>query len=118
MGMIPKTTKEEIKIVGGLSLARIVGAVMILIFSTSVGETIVASKLVIPFTAYLLILYMILTSKSSNPKKTFAVAMIDYFKYLFTNKEYTRESSGRKEDIVAYDHTEAQSQIEEIIEEA
>ncbi len=114
MGMIPKTTKESIKLIGNFSMERIFGAVVVIIFCTSIGSLIVADKLVIPFTAYLLILYMILTSKTKNPKKIYVVSMLDSFKYLLSNKEYRASDKDNNNKEVIVDDTQVEEQLDEL----
>lgn len=126
MGLMPKSITKEIKLFGGMSMMRIMGLVVVVSFVTGISEFLVIDKLKLPFTLYCIVNYLILTSRTSNPKKVFAVAMIDGFKFMFSPKTlYGNGSSMYKElkkggdtdDEIEIDQAEAENQLQEIYQE-
>ena len=107
MGLVPKTTKSEVKFFGGLTLSKIIGIVACggagLVFGAALP-----SALQILLSVVLVILFFICTAKApSNPKKTFIKGLFEWLTYLFSKKRYygtnTEEYSDleRREEINA-----------------
>ena len=98
MGMIPKKTRAQNKVLKGLTAMRFMGLMMTIILSTMLGSFI-GGWLKFLFIAFCIIIFFILTSKSpTNPNKSFAKGTAEYLSFLFdikkmvgsSNKEYKR----------------------------
>ncbi|MBR1751879.1 MAG: hypothetical protein IJ740_18995 [Ruminococcus sp.] len=99
MGMIPKKTKAEIKIVKGLTAARLLGLMMVLMSATLVGQFI-GGLLQWAFVAFAVVVYFILTGRSpTDPGKTFFRGLIDFINFKFDVKDMIGPSSPDHVDI-------------------
>ena len=89
MGLVPKQTKTEVKISGGLTLYRTFGLIVTTMLAAMVGSTIVYSKLLLPFIIFCIAVYLILTSKSpSNPNKKFYKGLIEFLTFKKNVKKF------------------------------
>lgn len=70
MALVPKATKAENKMMFGLSFMRLMGFVMALMLSVSVGDMFVHSSFRLLFTIYCVVMYLILNLQAPhNPKR-------------------------------------------------
>lgn len=70
MGLVPKATKAENKMAFGLSFVRLMGFVMTLMLSVSVGDSYVHTSFRLLFTIFCCVMYLILNLPAPhNPKR-------------------------------------------------
>lgn len=71
MGMIPTTTKAEVKVFAGHGGPWLIGALLALMLAQGIGQQTVHAYFRIPFIGFALIMYLILQKKApSNPDRT------------------------------------------------
>lgn len=98
MGMIPKKTRAQNKVLKGLTAIRFMGLVMTIMLSAMLGS-VIGGWLKFLFIAFCVTAFFVLTAKSpTDPNKSFAKGIVTYLLYLFdiksmvgsSNKEYKR----------------------------
>lgn len=99
MGLVPKTTKSEVKFFGGLTMSKIIGIVACggagLVFGAALP-----SALQILLSVVLIILFFICTSKApSNPKKTFIKGLLEWLTFLFCKKRFYGVNTSEYADL-------------------
>ncbi len=118
MGMIPKTTKTETKAVFGMTMQRLMGAVMTMVASFMIGRIFVHSSLNTLFIVVCVGMYFLLNASApGNPRKRLWQGLILFIKdrmspryYLsIIGYAYERQKGG---DIIVQDqapqiHTES-----------
>lgn len=82
MGMIPKTTNAEVKVVAGKGMMWLTGLVMTFVLANSIGNQFVHAKFRLLFMVYAVIVYLVLQSKSpSNPERPIWQGLIIWLQY-------------------------------------
>lgn len=91
--LIPKTTKQEVKIMNRLSLNKIISLVLTLVIASLVGNA-VHTYLRLPFIAFCGVINLILGAKApSNPTKSFWKGLLEYYSFVITRKKlYSTQS--------------------------
>jgi hypothetical protein len=89
MGLVPKAIKEENKQIFGASLNLLLGFMVTLLLSNSIGNTSVHSWFRVPFIIYCLAIYVLLNFKApGNPKKHVWQGMIIWFVDLSSPRKF------------------------------
>jgi NhaP-type Na+/H+ or K+/H+ antiporter len=89
MGMIPKTTKSDIKIFNNISVKKLAGFFMTFLLSYMLGS-IIFEKMSVQFLfmGFALVVYLICMCKSpTNPDKVFILGLVDFLRFKFTKKK-------------------------------
>ena len=90
MGMIPKSTKAEIKIVAGQSMQWLMGGVITLMLSTSLNQQCVHASFQIPFTICCMGFYVLLQRPApSNPTRKTWQGLALWLIHLRASKHYS-----------------------------
>ena len=88
-GVVPKRTKTAITVVKGLDTTRFFGLIFIFFIGTLIGGIFGDGIVKYIFTAFCIVVFFILTSKSpTNPTKPFYMGLILFVKYMCHNKIY------------------------------
>ena len=88
MGIIPKQTKAENKLMWGFTLNRMIGLLVTIMVSSILAKA-VHRYLVVPFMIFCVIIYLFTQMKSpTNPKKKFISGLKEYALYLSAPKKY------------------------------
>lgn len=94
MGLVPKTTKAEVKIFGGFSIVRIFGIVLSGGAGIIIGAVLPYQWLQIVLSVFFVILFFILSGKApSNPTQNFARGMSNMFRYALRRKKFYGDTS-------------------------
>lgn len=94
MGLVPKTTKAEVKIFGGFSIVRIFGIVLSGGAGIIIGAVLPYQWLQIILSVFFVILFFILSGKApSNPTQNFARGMSNMFRYFLRRKKFYGDTS-------------------------
>lgn len=94
MGLVPKTTKAEVKVFGGFSMVRIFGIILSAGVGIMLGIVLPYDWLQIVLSAFFVILFLILSGKApSNPKQNFARGMSNMFRYFLSRKKFYGDTS-------------------------
>lgn len=99
MGLVPKTTKAEVKFFFGLTLQRIIICVLVMMISLSAAQSVTDNLIVqVALSVIAVILTLILTGRSpTNPQQTFAKGLLLFiFHFLEPKKYYGDESEEYK----------------------
>lgn len=99
MGLVPKSTKADIKFFFGLTLQRIIIALIVMMISFTAAQSIVNNILIqIALSVISVILALVLTGKSpTNPQQTFAKGLLLFiYHFLEPKKYYGNESEEYK----------------------
>ncbi|MFT3950662.1 MAG: hypothetical protein QM689_01640 [Oscillospiraceae bacterium] len=107
MGLIPKQTKSEIKVVGNFALIRIFGLAFTLMLSSAIGSVAVHKYLQPVFIPFNLIVFLILSKQSpTNPRKSYWRGLASFLLFKITLKKL------RWKEERAHDHEEADADPE------
>lgn len=88
-GVVPKRTKAAITVVKGLDTTRFFGLIFIFFIGTLVGGIFGDGVVKYIFTAFCIVVFFILTSKSpTNPTNKFYMGLITFIKFMCRNKTY------------------------------
>jgi len=88
LGIIPKQTKAENKLMWGFTLNRMIGLLVTIMVSNILSKA-VHRYLVIPFMVFCVGVFLITQLKSpTNPKKKFISGLKEYALYLSSPKTY------------------------------
>lgn len=99
MGMVPKSTKSETRILNALSFQKVIGFVVVLMLSTSIAPKLFGNKLGILFTVFACVVYIICMIKSpTDPKKLFIIGLKEWLKFKYLAKDIYGESSQEYKD--------------------
>lgn len=105
MGLVPKQTKTEVKMSRGLTLYRMFGLIITLMFSAMFGSSFIYSKLLLPFIIFCVVVFLILTSKApTNPNKSFAKGLWEFITFKKNTKRFYGANS--EEYIKSVQHNE------------
>lgn len=99
MGLVPKTTKAEVKFFFGLTLQRIIICVLVMMISLSAAQSVTDNLIVqVALSVIAVVLTLILTGRSpTNPQQTFAKGLLLFiFHFLEPKKYYGDESEEYK----------------------
>ncbi len=99
MGLVPKSTKAEIKFFFGLTLQRIIICILVMMISLSAAQSVTDNLLVqVALSVISVVLTLILTGRSpTNPQQTFAKGLLLFiFHFLEPKKYYGDESEEYK----------------------
>lgn len=107
MGLVPKSTKAEIKFFFGLTLQRIVICVLVMMISLSVAQSITDNLWIqVALSVISVILTLILTGRSpTNPHQTFAKGLMLFIFHFLEPKKYYGDES---EEYIKLKEQEAQ----------
>jgi uncharacterized protein YacL len=83
MGMIPKSTKSDVKIWKGIGLMKFLGIIMTLMISFLIAPLLFSSgALKIFFIVFCVVVFIICTLKSpTDPNKSFIKGLMDFLKF-------------------------------------
>lgn len=88
MGLVPKSTKSEVKFFAGLTISKIIGIFIFGGMGILLGSFL-PTILQILLSVILVVFYFIATSKApSNPKITFFAGLKNWIAFLFRTKHY------------------------------
>lgn len=88
MGLVPKTTKSDIKIIKGLTLGRLIGFIVAGGMGYIIGGTLPYGWLQIVFSVTFIIIFFIASGKApTNPTKSFAHGLMIFIQYLLLPKK-------------------------------
>lgn len=99
MGLVPKSTKAEIKFFFGLTLQRIIICILVMMISLSAAQSITDNLWIqVALSVISVVLTLILTGRSpTNPQQTFAKGLLLFiFHFLEPKKYYGDESEEYK----------------------
>lgn len=83
MGMIPKQTKAEKKVLKGLSVMRFIGLMMTIMLSSVISD-LIGGWVKFIFIGFCIVVFFILTSKSpTDPNQSFAKGLITFLSFAF-----------------------------------
>lgn len=107
MGLVPKSTKAEIKFFFGLTLQRIAICILVMMISLSVAQSIIDSLWIqVALSVISVILTLILTGRSpTNPQQTFAKGLLLFIFHFLEPKKYYGDES---EEYIKLKEQEAQ----------
>lgn len=102
MGVVPKKTKAEQRIMRHISVTKIVGFIMTLALSKLFGDMFVHSSVRILFIIFCSVEFFIVTSDSpSDPTKKFYAGWLDWIGFiLLGRKKYVKEEEVRDETFI------------------
>lgn len=95
MGLVPKTTKAEVKFFFGLTFQRIIICLLVMMISLSAVQSVTDNIIVqIVLSVIAVVLTLILTGRSpTNPHRTFAKGLLLFiFHFIEPKKYYGNES--------------------------
>lgn len=106
MGLVPKTTKSEIKVFRNLSITRVIGLIAAGGIGLTIGSILPYNWLQIVLSVAFILLFMIASGKApTDPTKPFAQGLLQYIRFtLMPKKLYgkkTKEYIEYKERIDA-----------------
>ena len=88
MGMIPKSTKSEIKIFNAISFMKILGLIIVIMVDMMFAPLIFSkNSLIILFTIFTCVVYIVGALKApTDPTKVFAAGVRDWIFFKLSNK--------------------------------
>lgn len=106
MGLVPKSTKTEIKFFFGLTLQRILICLLVMMISFSAAQSIIDNVLIqLVLSVMTVILTLVLTGKSpTNPQQTFAKGLLLFILHFLEPKNFYGNDS---EEYADYKEQEA-----------
>lgn len=88
MGLVPKTTKSDIKIVKGLTLGRLIGFIAAGGMGYIIGGAFPYDWLQVAFSVTFIVIFFIASGKApTNPTKNFARGLMLFIQYLLLPKK-------------------------------
>lgn len=94
MGLVPKTTKSEVKIFRGLSMSRLIGFIIAGGMGYIIGGVFTYDWLQIVFSVAFIIIFFIASGKApTNPTKSFAHGLVMFIQYLLLPKKLYGDGS-------------------------
>lgn len=95
MGMVPKTTKSEIKLYKNIGVVKFFGFLGTIVGSVYLGGFLFKSVLLkILFVVFCTLVFIICSFKSpTDPSKSFFKGLIDYLKFFIHKKDVYSENS-------------------------
>lgn len=111
MGLVPKTTKAEVKFFFGLTLQRIIICVLVMMISLSAAQSVTDNLIVqVALSVIAVILTLILTGRSpTNPQQTFAKGLLLFIFHFLEPKKYYGDESEEYQKL-----KEKEAQMDEI----
>lgn len=105
MGMVPKSTKAEVKFIFGLSIQRVIICIIAMFASFSAAQQMISSTLIqIVISIASVIIALILTGKSpSNPKKNFAQGLLSFIFQLLEPKDLYGTDTDEYKEYMEYE---------------
>lgn len=107
MGMVPKSTKAEVKFIFGLSIQRVLICVLAMFASFSAAQKVISNVLIqIILSIAAVVIALILTGKSpSNPQKSFAKGLLSFLFQLLEPKDMYGTDTDEYKEYMEYEVT-------------
>lgn len=94
MGLVPKKTKADTKVLKGLTASRFLGLLMTIILSFMIGSIIIPGWWKFLFVIFCIAVFLILSGKApTNPNISFCKGLLNYLTFKLDTKEYVGTSN-------------------------
>lgn len=105
MGMVPKSTKAEVKFIFGLSIQRVLICILVMFASFSAAQKVISSTLIqIVISIISVVIALILTGKSpSNPQKNFAKGLLSFIFQMLEPKDLYGTDTDEYKEYMEYE---------------
>lgn len=101
MGLVPKKTKADTKVLKGLTASRFLGLLMTIIMSFMIGSLIIPGWWKFLFVIFCIVVFFILTGKApTNPNISFCKGLLNYLAFKFDTKKYVGTSNAEYKEYI------------------